>query len=414
MKPHVENAPGITWREHSEGWEAIWRARKDLVKRGFRPKNYPLWQGQQPTDAEAALMSDKCRELQDSMLIWGRGNLPEVVAFNGTLGSLIRCYQNDLDSSYHKKRHEVRKNHAMLLRRIIDRHGTEELVDVNARLLLSWHRLWTNGGQKIAMGHAFIGQLRTIFGFGFTLLEDPECERLCSVLHHMKFAMPKARTERLTADQVIAHRAMAHYRGWEYMALADALQFEGTLRQKDVIGEWVPLSEPGLSDTLCARYGKWISGVRWEEIDDSLILRHNTSKRGKDIEIDLRLAPMVLEELANLTDTPLAELTRAVLPASGPVILCEVSGVPYTAAEFRRKWRIVANQAGLPNTVRSMDARAGAISEAVSSGARLELVRHAATHSNISMTQRYDRDAAEATASVMRTRVEGRNKPKTE
>jgi hypothetical protein len=61
-----------------------------------------------------------------------------------------------------------------------------------------------------------------------------------------------------------------------------------------------------------------------------------------------------------------------------------------------------------------MDARAGAISEAVSSGARLELVRHAATHSNISMTQRYDRDAAEATASVMRTRVEGRNKPKTD
>jgi site-specific recombinase XerD len=196
------------------------------------------------------------------------------------------------------------------------------------------------------------------------------------------------------------------------MALAQALQFELMLRQKDVIGEWVPLKEPGISATVGPK-GKWISGLRWEEIDQNLILRHTTSKRGKDIEVDLKLAPMVLEELALLTKTPIVQLTRTALPVTGPVILCEVTGWPYTTAEFRRKWRIVANEAGIPKEVRSMDSRAGAISEATDAGADLEHVRHAATHSDIAMTQRYSRGSTDKVAGVSRLRVAHRNKPKT-
>jgi hypothetical protein len=33
--------------------------------------------------------------------------------------------------------------------------------------------------------------------------------------------------------------------GWHSIALAQAIQFDCALRQKDVIGEWVPESEPG-------------------------------------------------------------------------------------------------------------------------------------------------------------------------
>ena len=60
-----------------------------------------------------------------------------------------------------------------------------------------------------------------------------------------------------------------------------------------------------------------------------------------------------------------------------------------------------------------MDSRSGAISEAIQAGASLEMVRHAATHSDISQTADYDRDQAQATAKVMRLRMENRNKPKT-
>ena len=410
--PTIEDAPGLVWRMSNGQWTATWRARKDLVKRGFSPKNQPLWKGTEITNLEIIEIQDTCRRLQDGMLLFSRDGLPEVIGFDGSIASLINCYQTDPDSTYHKKRYAVRKNHDIILRRVAAQHGTEMLADIKGRTLLTLHKQWSNNGEKIAIAHAFIGQLRTLFGFGFTMLEDKECERLCSVMRLMRFPMSKPRTERLTADQVIAHRAAAHERHWNTMALAQALQFEFILRQKDVIGEWVPVSEPGISAVVGPK-GKWLMGLRWEEIDEHMILRHNTSKRGKDIEVDLRLAPMVMEELSLHVQTPIEQITRASLPASGPLIICEVTGYPYTTAEFRRKWRIVANDAGLPKEVRSMDSRAGGISEADDAGANLEHVREAATHSDVAMTRRYSRAAAKRVAGVSKTRVEHRNKPQT-
>ncbi len=408
MKPHVEGAPGLTWRVKGEGWEAIWRARTDLVKRGFTPKNRALWSGTELGEIEARDIADTCRRLQDEMLIFGRGGLPELqTAFDGSLKSLINCYQTDPDSTYHKKRFHVRKDHDHLLRRISRIHGHERLADIKGRTLLAWHKEWKGGelGTKVAMAHAFIGHLRTLFGFGATLLEDEECERLCGVLHKMRFKMAKPRTERLTADQAIAIRVGARAADRYSIALAQALQFDLMLRQKDVIGEYVPLSEPGISGTVHPKLGKWIMGLRYEEIDESMILRHNTSKRGKDIQVDLKLAPMVIEELGTLD--------RADLPPSGPIVICESTGYPYTTEHFRKRWRKVADAVGIPKTVRNMDSRAGAISEATDAGADLEHIRHAATHSDIAMTQRYSRGSTEKVAGVMELRSKHRNKPKT-
>jgi hypothetical protein len=410
--PRVEDAPGIVWRARKNGWVATWQARTDLIKAGYAPQMARLWAGSELTEVEAQYISTQCRRLQADMLVFGKEKDFVVARPALTLRELINKYQTDPVSTYHKKRYAVRKNHDITLRRIVLLHGAHRLDEIRARLLLTWHGEWSNGGQKIAIAHAMIGHLRTLFGFGATMLEDAECERLCVILHKMRFAMPKPRDERLTADQVIAHRAKAHGHGWDSMALAQALQFELMLRQKDVIGEWVPVSEPGISAVVGPK-GKWLMGLRWEEIDENLILRHNTSKRGKDIEVNLRLAPMVMEELGLHCAKPPETLTRSDLPASGPVIICEVTGYPYTTAEFRRKWRIVANLAGIPKTVRNMDSRAGAITEATAAGANLEHIRHAATHSDIGMTQRYSRGATEKIAGVMVQRTDHRNKPKT-
>jgi site-specific recombinase XerD len=57
-----------------------------------------------------------------------------------------------------------------------------------------------------------------------------------------------------------------------------------------------------------------------------------------------------------------------------------------------------------------MDSRAGAISEATDAGADLEHVRHAATHSDIAMTQRYSRGSEDKIAGVQRLRAEHRSK----
>lgn len=418
--PRIQDAPGHIWRKHPRGWECRWQARTDLVQRGFTPKSQQLFVGQEPTEAEVAFIQDTCRRLQDEMLTFGRGGLPVVSQFDGSLKSLINCYQTDPDSSYHKLRFQVRLNSDRLLKRLAADHGVEDLGDINGRTILAWHKVWTDGGKKVSMGAAFVGQIRTLFSFGATLLESPECDRLCTLMSRQRFEGTRARKVSITAEQAEAVRFKARL-GFSLfsMALGQAFQFECTLRQKDVIGEWVPISEPGVSAVM-NNGEKWIRGITWQEIDENLILRHVTSKKQKETEVDLKLAPMVLEELQVLTkgqpliDDATKKVNRSLLPASGPVVVCDTTGWPWATSEWRRKWRKVAKACGIPANVWNMDSRSGAISEAIAAGVPLEFVRHAATHSDIAQTQEYDRVQAKATAKTMKARVENRNKPASE
>jgi hypothetical protein len=399
--PKIENAPGLVFKPRKEGFEARWQARTDLIRRGYPLKSAAICTiGPNPSDTEKAFISDRCNALQSEMLVWGRGGLPNLPAvFDGTLKSLIARYQDDPDSTFHTMRFNSRTNYINLMRRLEKDFGDEHLAEVKGRTVKHWHEHWTADGKHIAMGHGLIGMLRTLLTFGTTLLESQECARLKGILSDMRFTMPKARTERITAQQVNAVRAKAHELGRHSIALAQAFQFEGILRQKDVIGEWVPASEPGLSE-VTYQGDKWLRGVRWSEIDGDLILRHTTSKKGKDIEVDLKLAPMVLEELQRMGDRP----------KTGPIIVYEKTGIPYRSAQFRKVWRLIATAAGVPDAVFNMDSRAGAISEATDAGADLEHVRQAATHSDIKMTQRYSRNAVEKTANVQRIRSAHRTK----
>ncbi|MET4210473.1 hypothetical protein [Bradyrhizobium sp. LA2.1] len=422
--PRIKDAPGHIWRKHTRGWECRWQARTDLVERGFIPKSQQLFVGQEPNETEVSFIQDQCRRLQDEMLTFGRGGLPQMNAYEGSLKSLINCYQTDPDSPYRKLRFNVRRNVDNLLRRLVADHGHEDLGDIKGRTVLAWYKEWTGDGVKISMGSAFVGQLRSLFTFGRSILECQECVRLGQVMHDLRFKGTAARKVSVTAEQAdaIRYKARLHF-GWYSLALGQAFQFECTLRQRDVIGEWVPIAEDGLSATV-HKDMKWIRGIVWQEIDENLILRHITSKKQKETEVDLKLAPMVLEEFGELvggqpllvTDpvTKKVSVNRHLLPANGPIIINDVSGLPWSPNEYRRKWRLVATKAGVPKNVWNMDSRSGAISEAIAAGVPLEFVRHAATHSDIAQTQEYDRIQAKATAKTMTARVESRNKKETE
>lgn len=407
--PKIEDAPGLVWRPRKNGWVAYWQARSDLVKAGFQPQTSRLWDGVEPSKLEADHIATQCRRLQAEMLTFSRAGEYVTDTTVKTLRDLVNAYQNDPASTHRKKRYHTRRNHEHGLKRMVEAYGDTLLSDIKARTVLLWHDRWTEGGRKISIGHMYVAHLRTMFGFGATMLENDDCERLCGVMHHMRFPMGRPREDVLTAEQALAIRNKAREIGWFSIALAQAIQFDLMLRQKDVLGEWVPLSEPGISDTVhdAVGAGKWIRGLRWEEIDDNLILRHMTSKKDKPMEADLKLAPMVLEELEHLLKF-LGEK-----PAKGPLLICEATARPWKAVEFRRKWRVVADLCGIPKGVQNRDSRAGAITEATDAGADLEHVRHAATHSDISMTQRYSRKSNEKTAVVQRLRLEHRNKPKT-
>lgn len=393
--PKIENAPGLTWRKLKHGQEARWRARPDLVRRGYTPKVIRLWAATEkhpePNEVEIAYIQDRCTSMQSEMLVWGRGGLPIEEVYDGTVAALVKCYQTDPDSPYKKGRYNTRIYYDTLCKMVIRDIGHRRIEEITARDLLRWHEQYAD---RVSMGHSLVGMLRSLSTFGKTLLARRECGDLKSLLHDMRFKMAKPRIERLTAQQVIAIRKHAP----KSVALAQALQFELTLRQKDVIGEWVPISEPGISAVMNGN-AKWLRGLDWKEIDQNWICKHVTSKRQKEITVNLTLAPMVVEEL---------EGSRSSYPASGPIVVCERTGVPWTATDFRKAWRKASDLAGVPSSVRNMDTRAGAISEALNSGAELEKVRKAATHSDVGMTQKYSRGDQEATADVMRIRVASR------
>jgi hypothetical protein len=340
-----------------------------------------------------------------------------------TLKQLIECYQTDPDSNFLKLQYQVRVKHGRLLARLSDEHRSHQLRNVRFRDLLAWYNAILVDG-KIATARSIVDRLRELFRFGATLLEDRECGRLFEVLGKLRLEDLPPRTIEMTAEHAIAIRKAAHERGWLYIALAQALQFDLLMGQKDVIGEWIPETEPGESDVKrrerrllrrkdvfggwkpvnepgnpgiwVERTTKWVRGLRWSDIDKNLILRHTVGSSGRAIEVDLRTAPMVLEELmilaessrrfANRPDETLAELFERIrtivnggslseadtardipaltpedltsdglLPNSGPMILCEINAWPYSTAEFRRKWRKVAKQAGVPDNVHNRD-----------------------------------------------------------
>jgi hypothetical protein len=333
----------------------------------------------------------------------------EAVPTGLTLGALIVDYQTNRASAFHKQRYHTRMGVVNQLARLDKQHGAIPLLEIRASTIQIWYNDWAAGGH-IATAHSFIAKLRTLFGFGLLMLEDRECERLSVVMSKLKFEQGQPRISWLTALQVDAVRETAReWFGWPSMALAQAFQFELMLRQKDVVGEWIPVTEPGA--TLVTWNGqKWLRGIVWEEIDNQLVLRHVTSKKQKAIQVDLKMAPMVMEELAQITGCSPAMLTRDMLPATGPVITNEINALPWSANEYRRKWRKVANHVGIPKEVRNQDSRSGGITEADEAGADIDHVRQAATHSDISQTQRYSRNATHKIATVQAKRLAHRSR----
>jgi hypothetical protein len=195
---------------------------------------------------------------------------------------------------------------------------------------------------------------------------------------HMMETVRCQRSEYMTAAQCRLLRLKAHETNKPSIALAPAFAFELGLRQKDVIGEWLPSDRPGLTDVVNGPQ-KWLFGLRWEEIDVNLILRHRLSKSIHGAETvmdpkagiwkawDLHEYPMVMDELARLCG---GIVDRGLLPAAGPLIVNRRTAPPWSESQFRYRWRVLARAAGLPDEIQNRDSRPGAATEADVAGAR--------------------------------------------
>jgi len=417
--PNIADAPGLAWRQRADGWIAIWIARADIVKKGYSPSTQRLRLfTDQPTVDDVTYIQSECQRLQDEMLAFGRDGAVVVQTFTGTVQGLIDAYLRDPDSGYHSARFTTRQNYDKALKLLSRDKGERALHALKGRDFKRWYEEWRwpdgkGGIDKVYTAYGQIAVIRVLLSYGVAFeIEDvgpnqvSHCLRLKTALAEQTFENGNARTEELTHAQCSAFIRTANAGGEDWMALAQAFQFELSLRQKDVIGQWVPVSEPGISD-LTRGGKKWLYGLRWEEIDQNLILTHQMTKsrKRKILEFDLKLYPMVMAEIAKIP----AE--RRV----GPIILNPRTGQPPVAVAFRFTWRKLATKAGIPPEVKNMDSRAGAITETLeATGDNIEAARKQAGHSNAQTTQRYSRGLQRSNSKVAVLRVASRTKTKPE
>jgi hypothetical protein len=260
-----------------------------------------------------------------------------------SIEDLAKQYLTDPRSPYKKLRPASQGLYKRKIARIVRDCGNEKVGALTARKINNLHAHWSQG-DKIAGSHGLVTMLRGLARFGMDELEEADCKNLAVTLHGLYFPNVKPREERLTAAQADAIRAEAHKRELPSIAIAQAFQFDCGLMQKDVIGEWVPLSDPAPSDII-RESEKWVRGLRWNEIDDDLVLRHPSA--GKLIERQLAKLPMVRAELHRL----------GARPKSGPIVAYERSGRPYLENQFRLEWRAIADAVGVSKKIRNADSR---------------------------------------------------------
>lgn len=390
-------APGLKWIQRKASRTPIWVA---SIK-GYEPKTVNLSHLRDEPEQLAA----KCALLQAEMNVWKAGIRERDRSFDGSLKSILEKYQTEADSPYFALRPRSRKPYDFYLSRLIHEVGDRRIDKITGVDLKRWHDSWSENGKRLAASKMMRAVIDAAVTYGVMCRITP-CIELREVLKaaSRKLPNPRRREVVITAEQVVALRAAAHAAGRPSAALAYALVYETTLRLWDVIGQWVPIDSPGVSDVVNQRTGnKWF-GLRWEDIDEIMVLRYVPSKTsmktGLAVTYPLSKAQMVIEELAHW---PAEKRT-------GPVITYEMNGRPYLSEVFSSMWSKDRKAANLPGNIWARDLRASGITEGRASGVSTDDAAKVAGHASTKTTSAvYDRAALEAAERFADARSAGRN-----
>ncbi|RWC29810.1 MAG: integrase [Mesorhizobium sp.] len=380
-------APGLKWLKRAKGKVPVWVADENDVKNGYEPKTVNL----QYIADQPLILKAKCDTLQADMMLWRAGYRRNPLKYDGTVRSLLDIYQLHEESPYRSLKPGTLRPYNHYLKQLTGHIGAIRLDDINGVEITRWHRLWSEDGRYLAAAAMARAVLSAAISFGI-MLRTPGCPELAVILRetNKKLPQPKPRKQAATPAQIEAARRAAHLHGRPSSALAYAIVFETVLRLWDVIGQWWPMQQGGISDVLDAeRDMKWF-GLRWEDIDADLVLHYTPSKTedgsGASISYSLTKAPMVMEELEHWP----------VERRKGPIIVSEESGLPYRAPIFAQRWTVDRKAAGLPAALWARDLRASGITEGRASNVSLDDAAKVAGHTDTSTTEQYDRAVLEA------------------
>lgn len=386
--------PGLKRRRRASGADALyWCARADIVKAGYTPETVRLHYADTPQDLP--LLSQTCMRLQAEMLAWSAGHRQDYSHFDGSIGGLCHRFEVDKESPVQGWKWNTRRTQLRIVSVIHRAFGQRSL----AALRLSDFRRWYDeakkpkqlgGTERIDRAAKIMKMVREILRYGVAAeLDRAECKRLLEILGATEFKQAARRRVRLELSQVQAFVVQAVQAGRPSLALGTLIQFETGMRQRDVIGEWepVPAGEEQSGIVLRGRRGqdwrRWCNGLTWSDLGRDLVISKETTKTGAIVSHDLKLFPAIVDLL---NAVPVEHRV-------GPLIVDESAGRPYAEFGYAREWRAIARQAGIPDFVWNMDARAGAITEAEDAGADLDTIRGAVGHTQSSTTARYSRGA---------------------
>lgn len=403
-------SPGLKWRKRRGGSDVpYWFAEEKAVSNGYRPKSENLTRYAH----DDVLLVGRCETLQTALAVWKSGLKPKRAGFDGSLRALFELYQTDPESPLHSLKHGTIKIYTLYLKQLIADHGEVaiENEETDGRMVKRWFRTWrsASGRDQLSVALMKLAVVKAAVSFGI-VCRKPGCADFQAVLAELEFDSLPGRSQAPTAEQIVAVRQAAHAARAPLRALLYALQFETTARQWDLIGQWLPMSDAKPSLVL-ARGQKWV-GPMWSWIDGNLVLSLKPTKTEDTTEVevsfDLSVCPMVMEELALLDENC----------RSGPLIVNEGTGLPYSAAGIVKGWRRDFKAAGLPPKMWNRDLRAGGITEGDKAGASRDDRRTVAGHASESTTEGYERGTVslEAHRRTMQKRVPFRgtvNAPKT-
>lgn len=350
-------------------------------------------------DPQALALKCQSLDAQQRMFLSGRGGLDTI---DMTVGGIIRRYQAHPESPYHGLQLNTRKPYDFYAEKIVATAAERRIDRLTGLDVMRWHKVWREpdepgGPEKLAAAWMALSLFKSALSFAVAS-GRPQAAVLLTMIREGNFPRPRPRTEAPDAQQVEQARKAAHELGHPGAALSYAIQFEGVMRQYDVRGLWVPLSDPRPSEIFFRRL-KWI-GPRWSDVKAGVLEwtpQKTAHSHGKAIKLRLADYPMIVEELRHWPENA----------RRGPLIVAP-TGRPYHPAMFEKLWREVREVAGLPPTLWNRDLRAGGITEGSSSGVSTDDLSKVAANSPRVNRSVYQRDQFEAARRVAAARREKR------
>ena len=414
------DAQGLHLVRRSNGtMQQYWEASAEARNRGYLPRTVRLHFDLETTQGRKAV-EERCKTLTNEMLSW-LGDPADSLKpiYDGTIAALITCYQTDKKSPYRGLAQNTQRGYddwcrtldRAIGKRRVDRLTGQDLRDCFLALL---EPSSPGGSPRVRLAQACVRTMLSILLNYGAELGLGGCLELTQVLERMTLRVPRdVRTAwkakrpnkvAMTYDQAAAIVAEGLSRGTRRhrsVALGVAAQFEFTLRQIDVIGEWQglnPLQEIP-SDAIVSHGQVWRPGLRFEDVARGT-LNLTTSKNETSAVFDVTAYPLFMRALNAVPEAQ----------GHGPLVVDE-DGLPVRRRYYQDLYRDVANAAGVPPAVWNMFARHGGVTEAHESGASLVDIGKHAQHGDLNTTNRhYIVPSIETSRRVAQARVAHRQK----